>query len=223
MRRLQGLLFPNWLLVPITIVCAVAVGEFALTSRAFVANAASPYAISGVRQPSGPITYWIDERFTADEASVVEAAFATWESDPSSAVTFVFMGATATTDRGVDDGRNVVVRSTAPVVSDGTSALAVTVRVASDDARTYRDTDIVLDFSGGPRWSTEGEARTQDLQTLMAHEVGHMLGLDHVSDPEQLMYPVLTPGRIDRRWLRWGDAIGLAALYPGSGSIADRR
>jgi matrixin len=55
----------------------------------------------------------------------------------------------------------------------------------------------------------DGPAR---VESIILHELGHLLGLDHVDDPAQLMYrqPVPHPG-----WFGAGDRRGLAALADG--------
>lgn len=49
-------------------------------------------------------------------------------------------------------------------------------------------------------------------QAVIQHELGHVLGLDHVDDPGELMYPVTQPGVID---FGPGDRTGLALLGAG--------
>ncbi len=56
-------------------------------------------------------------------------------------------------------------------------------------------------------------ARDDLLRALVQHELGHVLGLDHVDDPTQLMNPELTPGVTD---LGDGDRTGLAELGAGA-------
>jgi hypothetical protein len=54
---------------------------------------------------------------------------------------------------------------------------------------------------------------------LVLHELGHVMGLDHVSDKDQLMYPTLsskTPNGFAA-----GDLAGLAKLGQSGGCIAD--
>jgi hypothetical protein len=50
-------------------------------------------------------------------------------------------------------------------------------------------------------------------QAIVLHEFGHLVGLDHVTDESQLMYPETVPGVTD---FRAGDLEGLARLGRGS-------
>ncbi len=54
---------------------------------------------------------------------------------------------------------------------------------------------------GGHRWATRG--------LLLLHELGHAIGLDHVNDRRQVMYPVLLPQPAQ---YAAGDLRGLAAV-----------
>ena len=53
----------------------------------------------------------------------------------------------------------------------------------------------------------------QVARAVLLHELGHLLGLGHVSDPTQLMYPKGQPGVTD---FAAGDLTGLAALGAGA-------
>lgn len=50
------------------------------------------------------------------------------------------------------------------------------------------------------------------VQGIIEHELGHLVGLDHVDDPTQLMFPVTTPGVTD---FAAGDLTGLSILGQG--------
>lgn len=51
-----------------------------------------------------------------------------------------------------------------------------------------------------------------EARAIVLHELGHLVGLDHVEDPTQLMFPRSQPGVVD---YAAGDLTGLAALGQG--------
>jgi hypothetical protein len=57
---------------------------------------------------------------------------------------------------------------------------------------------------------------TVNFSTVAAHEIGHALGLDHTSNPQDLMYPYYTGAKISASS---NDIAAIQALY-GSGGIA---
>ena len=52
----------------------------------------------------------------------------------------------------------------------------------------------------------------QAVTAVIQHELGHLVGLDHVTDPTQLMHPQASAGVLD---FADGDLSGLAALGRG--------
>jgi hypothetical protein len=52
-----------------------------------------------------------------------------------------------------------------------------------------------------------------EARAIVLHELAHVLGLDHVDDPAQLMYPQLQPGVVD---FAAGDLTGLTRLGAGA-------
>ena len=61
-------------------------------------------------------------------------------------------------------------------------------------------------FAGGGRQSTRG--------SLLLHELGHAIGLDHMTDKRQVMYPVILPQAAQ---YASGDLRGLAAVGAAQG------
>jgi len=54
---------------------------------------------------------------------------------------------------------------------------------------------------------------SQVVRAVVLHELGHLVGLDHVTAASQLMYPQTQPGVID---FGTGDLTGVAALGRGT-------
>lgn len=92
-----------------------------------------------------------------------------------------------------------------------------TVGLAGPDARGLPGTPLVY-VTGVVVFDAEqlpalldrpgGQARTK---AVMLHELGHLVGLDHVNDPDELMYPTAT----GRTTFGDGDRDGLARLGSG--------
>lgn len=76
--------------------------------------------------------------------------------------------------------------------------------IVIDAAQVAGDTD----FSA--KSPAVGRPGIDALRTLYMHEAGHALGLDHVADPDQLMYPRLNARTPDR--LGPGDRAGLRRM-----------
>lgn len=72
----------------------------------------------------------------------------------------------------------------------------------------YVSGQVVLD---GPQLAemAAGPAGLARARAVLVHELAHLVGLDHVDDPGQLMYPATTPLVVD---LAEGDLRGLAAV-----------
>ena len=68
-----------------------------------------------------------------------------------------------------------------------------------------------MHFDEDEDWSLTGSGGTFDLETVALHEVGHLLGLAHSSDPNAIMYPTYTGVR---RSLGQDDLDGIRRLYP---------
>ncbi len=77
------------------------------------------------------------------------------------------------------------------------------------------DADVV--FNGKNfRFTTSGEPAHFDVQDVAAHELGHLIGLDHSGVCGSTMYPYVDPTVILHRSLAIDDQNGLRHLYPTS-------
>jgi hypothetical protein len=73
---------------------------------------------------------------------------------------------------------------------------------------------VVLDSM--EEWSTTGAPDKFDVESVLAHEIGHVAGLDHVNGRANAlltMYRSTAPGETHKRTLAKGDLSGLDALY----------
>ncbi|MGQ7296542.1 matrixin family metalloprotease [Quadrisphaera sp. KR29] len=99
-----------------------------------------------------------------------------------------------------------------PDLAGDTVGLAGSQAYSDGEGRVaYVSGDVMLD---GPDLSdilTERTGRAQ-VRAVVAHELGHLLGLDHVDDPTQLMYAEDNPDVVEPAA---GDLAGLAAMGAG--------
>jgi hypothetical protein len=70
-----------------------------------------------------------------------------------------------------------------------------------------------LHLDADEEWRLDGSgAGTADLQTQLIHELGHVLGLVHSSDPSSVMFESFEAGEV-KRTLSPGDVAAIRALY----------
>jgi hypothetical protein len=150
--------------------------------------------------------------------AVVRAATA-WQNAPGILPTLVVQ-------RGPDDpigyrrsGRN---KNTVRFAPDGdplaNGALAITVITFDAHAKEILDADVVLNgehgFSFFDHDARDEGMSTYDLQNVLTHELGHLLGLgEDMTDVDATMYAFSQPGETGKRDLELVDKDSIAALY----------
>jgi hypothetical protein len=90
--------------------------------------------------------------------------------------------------------------------------LALTTVTFKKDTGEILDADMEVDAT--QPLSTTGEADAYDLESILTHEVGHVLGLAHSGDPNATMRPRYEAGDTTIRNLTADDTCGICAAAP---------
>lgn len=184
-----------------------------------------------------PITYVINERTSTSllnitkDSNPIEAiisAFNSWDSIPTSFISFKFGGKTPISNAAAD-GVNLIT-FVDPSFSDP-AALAITITTWAQGAGSIRlpdgrvfeasfpgqilDADIIFDSTD--IFSTTALPDAVDLESVAAHEIGHFLGLDHTAILSSTMLPFTPGGTIRQRTLDVDDIAGASSIYPEDG------
>ena len=75
------------------------------------------------------------------------------------------------------------------------------------------DADIIVNDIGY-NFSTNGDKEKHDLHNTLSHGFGHILGMDHVEDPESIMFSTSEIGETKKRVLNENDKNGICEIYP---------
>ncbi len=95
-------------------------------------------------------------------------------------------------------------------------ASSIAITTTTYDRQTGQIVDTDVEFNGvNFTFSTSDSAVDRmDIENTLAHEAGHMLGLDHSSNPDATMWGTAGPGELNKRDLTEDDVDGLCHVYP---------
>ena len=99
-------------------------------------------------------------------------------------------------------------------LGDAERGVSVPVAVRDGGPRVFVTGQVVL--NSDKRLLTGFEDRHASWGAVVLHELAHLVGLDHVDDPSQLMHPTPGFGPVE---LGAGDLAGLAAVGAGGGCV----
>ena len=175
------------------------------------------------------IPFWVDvESFPFPEEDVlriVQDSFDVWEAVESASIRFQNQG-TGKFRASTRDRRNVIVYDATgeEVNAPREVGILAFTRINWNEQGEITDADIVFNGGGRTRFSTDQtsfQRGTVDLQGVMTHEIGHLLGLGHTPLQGSLsvrptMYPFFFGGEHS---LEPDDEAGVSALYPSPAAL----
>ena len=180
---------------------------------AWASNCISVYV-----QADGSVSQNID--YDAAEASVTRA-FATWSSvdctggKPSISIQVKGPISCDASEYSMDhkNANIVVFRDPWPYVG-GEDALGLTRLRFNPDTGELYDSDIEVNAVTEPLSADGSDPNAVDLDSLLTHEAGHLLGLGHTRDTNATMFPGYKLGSVELRTPEADDIAGLCSVYP---------
>lgn len=149
----------------------------------------------------------------SNPVAAIRAAGATWNAS-GTGVKFLAMQSTSAVINPTDGQNTIAVGSTAADLSMVGGAVAVTINTAagfvsgSTPTGSVTDSDVILNPS--MMFSTDGSTSI-DLQSVLTHEFGHALGLDHTGLLGDTMFQYT---QLDERYLGQDELSFANAVYP---------
>lgn len=100
---------------------------------------------------------------------------------------------------------------------NGVIALTTTTHIPQDGRIIDADIELnATNFEFGILSNAESGTTTTDLANTMVHEIGHLLGLGHTSDPQATMFASASPGETLKRTLDCDDIAAIDFKYPAN-------
>lgn len=162
----------------------------------------------------------------SDLDGVIAGAFQTWMtakcsdgSSPSIEVSSIGQVDCAKVEYNKNQGNaNIYVFRDDEWTGTGANALALTTVWYDWHTGKIYDADVEINGTGGD--ITNGAPQDgADLPSIITHESGHFLGLDHSTNPAATMYAYYMPRRDNLRELNPDDVAGICEIYPAERSV----
>jgi hypothetical protein len=164
----------------------------------------------------------------AETLGAIKRSFFAWAGPSCTDIYFVYEGTDSAElsnlllpqDQKPDSKNLVIWRSSWPPPGVTDAAItkempAVTTVIYNTDTGVIVDADI--DLNGHDFFWTSTDDQTKvatDIQNIMTHEIGHLLGLGHTAEKEASMFESTHQGELKKRSLHADDELGLCKVYP---------
>jgi hypothetical protein len=156
--------------------------------------------------------------------SLMESTFATWSDLVCSgigtpSISLTASGTTRQTFVGFDSAKNAVNQNVV-IFHDTTwpygdsQQLALTTLTFQKTNGEIVDADLEVNATRDLYFGGSLPPNGFDLETILAHEAGHILGLAHSSEAGATMFATYEPGSTTQRTQKPDDAEGLCEIYP---------
>jgi hypothetical protein len=97
------------------------------------------------------------------------------------------------------------------------NTLAKTTVTFNDDTGEILDADIEINHANN-NFTISDMVIEYDLEAVLTHELGHLIGIDHTPDFDATMFAGYEPGTIDQRTLEEDDVLAACEAYPSTRS-----
>lgn len=201
----------------------------AQAALAFVVASTSSDGSEIQRWSSFPVAVDVHESdctTTSGCPTACETALDTWDDVSSTTISFSvgswsgsYMSLDESGGSDTDNGFNRIGWSPDSWSPGASSALAITLLQGLSDTPAILEADIYVDeyyFD----FDTSGSASEFDVQAIVTHEVGHLLGVRHTSISTATMFYATTAGDTSARSLETDDEDAARFLYPTGGTFA---
>jgi hypothetical protein len=179
-------------------------------------NEISPEAFLRWDVSDGPVVISLDANGSADlplssVQQALERSLDAWQNVSNQSLRFQYGGSIQLAEVSSSDHKNTISWKEKNWEYSSTAAAVTIYSYYLDDPPTMADADIVIngdDFRWGD--STDNSGKRLNVELVLLHELGHLLGLAHSSEQKAVMYPYVSA---EVGTLALDDRAGLRFLY----------
>lgn len=172
------------------------------------------------------ISFHLNEKGTSDISfsfvqQIVKESIEEWNHPEFSSLQTHFSGLTNEDRVGynpyISQNSNIIVFRDNDTWTESQAMMALTTVTHRNSTGVIYDADIEINTSNFQYGIYEiNGSNVVDLQNTLTHEIGHVFGLDHSTDPNATMFPYSTAGETNLRDLSDDDLLAIATVYPKS-------